>query len=84
MAVLFRWLVRLTGALILLGVLAVVVIYFLLSRSLPDYNKVLPVAYRPRSRSSATIPTCRIFLASRMRMCSLASAMPMRRTGCGR
>ena len=43
MAVLFRWLVRITGGLILLGVLAVLVAYFLLSRSLPDYSKTLRV-----------------------------------------
>ncbi|WP_371223760.1 penicillin acylase family protein [Roseovarius sp. 2305UL8-3] len=44
MAVLFRWLVRITGGLILLGGLAVLVAYFLLSRSLPDYSKTLRVA----------------------------------------
>ncbi len=43
MAVLFRWLVRITGGVILLGVLAVLVAYFLLSRSLPDYSKTLTV-----------------------------------------
>ena len=43
MAGLFRWLVRITGGLILLGVAAVLVLYFLLSRSLPDYDKTLSV-----------------------------------------
>ena len=43
MAVLFRWLIRIAGAMILLGGLAVALAYVLLSRSLPDYNKVLPV-----------------------------------------
>jgi penicillin amidase len=44
MATLFRWLVRIAGGMILLAVLAVLVMYFLLSRSLPDYNKRLTVA----------------------------------------
>ena len=43
MAGLFRWLVRITGGMILLGVVAVLVLYFLLSRSLPDYDKTLSV-----------------------------------------
>ncbi|WP_294620349.1 penicillin acylase family protein [uncultured Roseovarius sp.] len=43
MAGLFRWLVRITGGLILLGVATVLVLYFLLSRSLPDYDKTLSV-----------------------------------------
>ena len=43
MAGLFRWLIRITGGVILLGVLAVCVVYFLLSRSLPDYAKTLEV-----------------------------------------
>jgi penicillin amidase len=36
--------VRITGGMILLGVVAVLVLYFLLSRSLPDYDKTLSVA----------------------------------------
>ena len=44
MAVLFRWLVRLTGGAILLVVATVLVAWFLLSRSLPDYNKTLTIA----------------------------------------
>jgi len=43
MAQVFRWLVRITGGLILLGLMAVMGIYFLLSRSLPDYQKDLAV-----------------------------------------
>ena len=38
MALLFRWLVRLTALLILLSVLAVSLVYWLASRSLPDYT----------------------------------------------
>ncbi|MFK7939026.1 MAG: penicillin acylase family protein [Roseovarius sp.] len=43
MAVLFRWLIRLAGVMIALSVLAVLVGYFLLSRSLPEYSKQLQV-----------------------------------------
>ncbi|WP_425038884.1 penicillin acylase family protein [Primorskyibacter sp. S187A] len=43
MAIVFRWLVRITSALIILGVLAVALIYYLGSRSLPDYDKTLRV-----------------------------------------
>lgn len=38
MAVVFQWLVRLTATLIALSVLAVAMIYYLASRSLPDYD----------------------------------------------
>ena len=44
MATVFRWLVRIAGGMILLVVLAVLVVYFLLSRSLPEYDKTLSVA----------------------------------------
>ena len=44
MAVLFRWLVRITAGLIVLAALAAGVAYFLLSRSLPDYDRVATVA----------------------------------------
>ncbi|MCE0506739.1 penicillin acylase family protein [Roseivivax sp. GX 12232] len=44
MRVLFRWLVRLVSLGILLSVLAVAVVYYLGSRSLPDYDKRLEVA----------------------------------------
>ncbi|WP_372837134.1 penicillin acylase family protein, partial [Puniceibacterium confluentis] len=43
MGFLFRWLLRLTSAAILLTVLAVLVVYYLGSRSLPDYDKTLAV-----------------------------------------
>jgi len=43
MVVVFRWLVWITGGLVLLGVLAIGVIYYLLSRSLPDYDRTLSV-----------------------------------------
>ncbi len=38
MAVVFQWLVRLTAALIVLTVVAVSMVYYLASRSLPDYD----------------------------------------------
>ena len=44
MRLLFRWLVRLVSFAILAGVLAVVVVYYLGSRSLPDYDKRVEVA----------------------------------------
>ncbi|WP_120501756.1 penicillin acylase family protein [Roseovarius sp. EL26] len=40
---LIRWLIRIVSGAVLLGLLAVVLIYFLLSRSLPDYDKELAV-----------------------------------------
>lgn len=43
MTVLFRWLIRIAGGMILLAVLGICVLYFLLSRSLPDYTKALTV-----------------------------------------
>jgi penicillin amidase len=43
MAGLFRWLLRIAGGMIVLAVVAVTVLYFLLSRSLPDYDKRLEV-----------------------------------------
>lgn len=43
MAVLFRWLVWITGGLALLGVLVIGVVYYLLSRSLPNYDQTLSV-----------------------------------------
>ncbi|MFX0544557.1 penicillin acylase family protein [Roseovarius sp. S1116L3] len=44
MAQVFKWLMRIAGALIALAVLAAVGLYFLLSRSLPDYDKTLTVS----------------------------------------
>ncbi|MGH1577120.1 penicillin acylase family protein [Planktotalea sp.] len=43
MVLIFRWALRLTGGAILLAVLAVLLAYFLASRSLPDYTKTLKV-----------------------------------------
>lgn len=40
---LFRWLVRLTGGVIALGVLAIVLAWYLASQSLPDYDKRVTV-----------------------------------------
>ncbi|MDX1784959.1 MAG: penicillin acylase family protein [Roseovarius sp.] len=44
MADLFKWLMRIAGALVVLAILAVIALYFLLSRSLPDYDKTLEVS----------------------------------------
>ncbi|SPF80153.1 penicillin acylase family protein [Pseudoprimorskyibacter insulae] len=44
MGTLFRWLVKIVSALIVLAVVAVALVYYLTSRSLPDYNKTMPVA----------------------------------------
>ncbi|MFX0540302.1 penicillin acylase family protein [Roseovarius sp. S4756] len=44
MAQVFKWLMRIAGALVALAVLAAVALYFLLSRSLPDYDKTLTVS----------------------------------------
>ena len=43
MATLFRWLLRATTFALVAGVVAVLALYFLASRSLPDYDKALPV-----------------------------------------
>ena len=43
MAVVFQWLVRLTAGFIVLAVLGVAMIYYLASRSLPDYDAVVRV-----------------------------------------
>lgn len=44
MALLFRWLLRLAVALTTLAVVAVLIVYHLASRSLPDYDKTLEVS----------------------------------------
>lgn len=44
MAVIFRWLLRLVSALVLLSVAAVWLVWYLASRSLPDYNATFDVA----------------------------------------
>lgn len=43
MAIVFKWLLRLTGGMILLALLALLSVYYLASRSLPDYSKDLKV-----------------------------------------
>ncbi len=43
MALIFRWLIRLAAALVVLSVLVVCLIYWLASRSLPDYADNVPV-----------------------------------------
>lgn len=44
MAIVIRWLLRLAGVMVGGATLVVVAVYFLASRSLPDYNKTLDVA----------------------------------------
>ena len=60
MALLFRWLVRLAGAMLVLSVLVVGSVYWLASRSLPDYNAdvVVPNLKRPVEivRDNANVP----------------------------
>ncbi len=60
MARLFRWLLRLTAGVILLAVLAVALIYYLASQSLPDYEKeiTLPGLSAPIEivRDNANVP----------------------------
>ena len=43
MALLFRWLLRIAGVLVVLVVLGVVLVYFLASQSLPEYNRHVSV-----------------------------------------
>ena len=43
MGLVFKWLFRIAGTLVVLCVLAITVVYFLLSRSLPEYDKTLAV-----------------------------------------
>ncbi|WP_299736401.1 penicillin acylase family protein [uncultured Roseobacter sp.] len=45
MNLIFRWLVRLAATLVVIVVLGVVLVYYLASRSLPDYDKVLELPY---------------------------------------
>ncbi|KNG95562.1 penicillin acylase family protein [Pseudaestuariivita atlantica] len=44
MGLIFRWLLRLTGTAVILAVLVVIGVYYLASRSLPDYTKTVPAA----------------------------------------
>ncbi|MGB7244805.1 MAG: penicillin acylase family protein [Sulfitobacter sp.] len=43
MALVFRWLLRITGGMILLSLLGIGIVYYLASRSLPDYDADLSV-----------------------------------------
>ncbi|MEM9580425.1 MAG: penicillin acylase family protein, partial [Pseudomonadota bacterium] len=43
MALFFRWMMRLTGGILILGLMALLLVYYLASRSLPDYDKTLAV-----------------------------------------
>ncbi len=45
MELLFRWLLRIAGAMIALVVICVMLVYYLAARSLPDYDAVLEVPY---------------------------------------
>jgi len=43
MALIFRWLLRFAAGLVILAVLAVLVVYYLASQSLPDYDRTVRV-----------------------------------------
>ncbi|SMC74649.1 penicillin acylase family protein [Primorskyibacter flagellatus] len=43
MVTVFRWLVRITGAVLVLSCLVIALVYYLASQSLPDYDKTLKV-----------------------------------------
>ncbi|MDW3225654.1 MAG: penicillin acylase family protein [Paracoccaceae bacterium] len=45
MSLIFKWLMRITATLVVLIVLGVVMVYYLASRSLPEYTKVLDLPY---------------------------------------
>lgn len=60
MGLVFRWLLRIAAGLIVLSVLAVLLVYYLASQSLPDYDKTVAVA-GPRApieivRDNANVP----------------------------
>lgn len=60
MALIFRWLVRLTALMITLCLLAVITVYWLSSRSLPDYDDTVSVAWLKQPveivRDNANVP----------------------------
>lgn len=60
MALIFRWLIRLTATLIFLGVVVISLAYWLASRSLPDYNAEVEVPNLERTveivRDNANVP----------------------------
>ncbi|MEL6958485.1 MAG: penicillin acylase family protein [Pseudomonadota bacterium] len=60
MAILFRWLIRLASALVVLMVAVVALVYYFASRSLPDYDGTLEVAGLTASveivRDNANVP----------------------------
>ncbi|WP_299675178.1 penicillin acylase family protein [uncultured Roseobacter sp.] len=60
MALVFKWLMRLTATAVILVVLGVGLVYYLASRSLPDYDKTLELAYLTAEveivRDNANVP----------------------------
>jgi len=60
MALVFRWLIRLAAGLLVLSVLVVTAVYWLASRSLPDYNAEIEVPNLERTveivRDNANVP----------------------------
>lgn len=60
MALIFRWLIRLTATLIILGVVVIGLVYWLASRSLPEYNAEVEVPNLERPveivRDNANVP----------------------------
>ena len=60
MAEIFRWLIRLTSAMLVIGVVVIALAYWLASRSLPDYNAEVEVPNLERPveivRDNANVP----------------------------
>ena len=60
MAEIFRWLIRLTSAMLVIGVVVIALAYWLVSRSLPDYNAEVEVPNLERPveivRDNANVP----------------------------
>ena len=60
MAQIFRWLIRLTSAMLVIGVVVIALAYWLASRSLPDYNAEVEVPNLERPveivRDNANVP----------------------------
>jgi penicillin amidase len=60
MALVFRWLIRLAATLLVIGVLSVSIVYWLASRSLPEYNAEVEVPNLERPveivRDNANVP----------------------------
>ena len=81
----FRWLLRLFTVMVVLSVVALLVIYYILGRSLPDYSAEFALSGISAPVEKSAITTmCRISLAKRMKMYTSPLALPMRKTGFGK